>query len=547
MCKLKGNPHSEPNGVLAPVANLHTWTLILVSLALAGLLLVPAGPVDAANLPDNFSETLLTAALTHPTAMEIAPDGRIFIAQLEGTVRVLKNGVLLSAPFTSVTVDTHGEHGLLGITLDPNFSQNHFVYLYYSAPAVPPDTFSHNIVQRFTANGDTAAPNSALTILQLDALDPTDFRHDGGALHFGADGKLYIAAGDNTHSANAQALNTLHGKLLRINADGSIPDDNPFYGIATGNNRAIWALGLRNPYTFAIESQANLVFINDVGEGSFEEINLGSAGGNYGWRQCEGPCSPSNAQYIDPIFYYDHQNPYTTSSGCSIAGGVFYHPPTPNFPAEYIGDYFFADWCSGWIRRMDVSSRVVSLFATGISFPIDLDVGLDGALYYLYYGVEYGAGSGGIFKIDSTLTPPTSTPTSSATRTPTASITATPTRTGTPTSSATVSPTDTPTLTPTPTRDCSGEPAKPVLVKPINRGFVTKPKAKLVWSQVSCVTEYRVVVKYVATNKRVFDTSVIPPKTNIKTNLLQPANYKWFVKVCNALRCSKSGKFYFTK
>ena len=148
-----------------------------------------------------------------------------------------------------MTTTSSGERGLLGIAFDPNFASNHFVYVYYTAtsPTV------HNRVSRFIANGDVAVPGSESVILELNPLsDATN--HNGGAIHFGLDGKLYIGVGENANGANAQTLSNLLGKMLRINPDGSIPSDNPFFTTASGDNRAIWALGLRNPFTFAIEA-----------------------------------------------------------------------------------------------------------------------------------------------------------------------------------------------------------------------------------------------------------------------------------------------------
>src|SRR4030095_7719083 len=161
----------------------------------------------------------------------------------------------------------------------------HFVYVYYTAttPAI------HNRVSRFEANGDVAVPGSETTILDLNNLSSAT-NHNGGAIHFGPDGKLYIAVGENANGANSQTLTNLLGKMLRINADGSIPSDNPFFNIATGNNRAIWALGLRNPFTFDFQPGTGRMFINDVGELTWEEINDGIAGSNYGWPNCEGIC-----------------------------------------------------------------------------------------------------------------------------------------------------------------------------------------------------------------------------------------------------------------
>jgi len=206
--------------------------------------------------------------------------------------------------------------------------------------------------------------------------------HNGGAIHFGEDGKLYVAVGDNRNGENAQSLGNLKGKILRINKSGTIPRDNPFYATASGNNRAIWALGLRNPFKFAVQPATGTIFINDVGEGAWEEINEGAAGANYGWDIYEGP--ESDPQYVEPIFAYGHGgDPATT--GCAITGGVFY-PTTRQFPSGYVGDYFFADLCSGWIRSFDPSTRVTSDFASGIEGPVDLEVSKEGELYYLSRG-----------------------------------------------------------------------------------------------------------------------------------------------------------------
>ncbi|MGB9155899.1 MAG: PQQ-dependent sugar dehydrogenase, partial [Chthoniobacterales bacterium] len=180
--------------------------------------------------------------------MEFAPDGRLFVCLQTGQVRVIKNGSLLATPFLSLSVDSSGERGLIGIAFDPNFTNNHYVYVYYTVPTSP----IHNRVSRFTAAGDVAASGSEVVILNLDNLSGAT-NHNGGGLHFGSDGKLYIGVGENANGANAQTLSNLLGKVLRINSDGSIPTDNPFYNSASGNNRAIWALGLRNPFTFAFQ------------------------------------------------------------------------------------------------------------------------------------------------------------------------------------------------------------------------------------------------------------------------------------------------------
>ena len=200
------------------------------------------------------------------TAMAFAPDGRLFVCLQSGQVRVInKDGVLLANPFVTLSVDSNGERGLLGVAFDPNFASNHYVYLYYTVPGSP----AHNRISRFTANGNVAAANSEFVLVDLDNLSNAT-NHNGGAIHFGPDGKLYVGVGENANGANAQSLSNRLGKILRINSNGTIPSDNPrsFPGIAgstSGANRAIWAVGLRNPFTFAFQPGTARLFINDVG------------------------------------------------------------------------------------------------------------------------------------------------------------------------------------------------------------------------------------------------------------------------------------------
>jgi glucose/arabinose dehydrogenase len=201
---------------------------------------------------------------------------------------------------------------------------------------------------------------------------------------------LYIAVGENAVSSNSQTLSNRLGKILRINSDGSIPSDNPFFSTATGDNRAIWALGLRNPFTFGFQPGTGRLFLNDVGEVTWEEINEGVAGSNYGWPTCEGSCG--NPNFRNPLFQYGHSG--GAFNGCAITGAAFYNPVTVVYPPEYLGKYFFADLCSGWIRTFDPATSATVQFRTGLSSPVDLQVGPDGLLYYLVRG-----GGGGVFKI----------------------------------------------------------------------------------------------------------------------------------------------------
>lgn len=346
--------------------------------------------LDAATLPTGFVETHISG-LSSPTAMDFAPDGRLFVCQQGGALRVIKNGALLATPFLTLTVDSSGERGLLGVAFDPNFATNNFVYVYYTVPGSP----AHNRVSRFTANGDVAGPGPEFVILDLDNLSGAG-NHNGGAIHFGPDGKLYVAVGENANPANSQTLANLLGKILRINSDGMPPpSDNPFFN-TVGARKEIWALGLRNPFTFAFQPGTTRMFINDVGQSTWEEINDGIAGSNYGWDITEGPTS--DPRFRGPIFAYQHGG--TSTQGCAITGGTFYNPTAVQFPASYVGKYFFAELCNGWIRVLDPANNTAADFASGISNPVDLKVAADGSLYYL------SIGSGSVFRVQYSPTNP---------------------------------------------------------------------------------------------------------------------------------------------
>jgi glucose/arabinose dehydrogenase len=351
--------------------------------------------VSAATLPPGFVEAQFGGNVgSSPTAMAFAPDGRLFVCSQGGELRVIKNGSLLPTPFVSLSVSSAGERGLLGIAFDPNFAANQFVYLYYTTSAAP----IHNRISRFTANGDVALAGSEVVLVDLDNLSSAT-NHNGGGIHFGPDGKLYAGVGENANSSNAQTLNNRLGKILRINSDGTIPTDNPFFNTATGANRAIWAFGLRNPYTFGFQPGTGRMFINDVGQSAWEEIDDGIAGSNYGWPTCEGACAQPNPNFRDPLFQYGHGTSATT--GCAIVGAAFYNPAVNQFPASYLGKYFFADLCSGWIRLFDPATRTATAFATGVSTPVDLQVGPDGCLYYLAQG-----NGGQVFRINAVASQP---------------------------------------------------------------------------------------------------------------------------------------------
>jgi putative heme-binding domain-containing protein len=333
-----------------------------------------SGVVGPVALPAGFARTQLASRITGATAMEVAPDGRVFVCEQTGELQVVKNGAILPEPFVRIAVDSDWERGLIGVALDPDFAHNGFVYLCYVA-AKP---YVHHRVSRFKARGDLVLHGSERLLLKGDDQAKlgghTPAGHQGGAIHFGTDGKLYIAIGDQTAGAPSQRLDTFQGKLLRINPDGSIPVDNPFVANAKGKYRAIWALGLRNPFTFAVQPATGRIFINDVGEARWEEINEGLAGGNFGWPHAEGPSTDS--RFRAPIYSYPV---------ASIAGGAFCPAQAvANFPPRYRSRYFFADFVKGWIKTIDPDHPDrIETFATGFTRPVDLKFGPDGCLYVL--------------------------------------------------------------------------------------------------------------------------------------------------------------------
>jgi len=330
------------------------------------------GVTGALTLPPGFEVDVVATGLTGATAFEAAPDGRLFVCEQTGTLRVVKAGKLLARPFVKLPVTANWERGLIGVTVARDFPKTPHVFFCYIAARPYP----HHVISRFTAAGDVAEPGSEKILLEGD--DQTKLGgevpagHQGGAIHFGKDGKLYIAIGDQTAGKPAQEMNSLLGRLLRINPDGSIPKDNPFVDRAVGKYRATWALGLRNPFTFAVQPETGRLFINDVG-GINEEINEGFAGANYGWPVVEHGLT-NDPRFRGPIHYYP--------TAC-VCGGAF-SPKDQKWPSEYRGQYFFGDFNHGAIRILDPDrpARARS-FATGLHRPVDLHFAPDGCLYIL--------------------------------------------------------------------------------------------------------------------------------------------------------------------
>jgi len=294
---------------------------------------VPAATATAvaARVPAGFTQHTVVPRLSSGTDMAFAPDGRLFITLKSGVVRYLRtNGTVGTLLDFSQKVDATGERGLLGVAVDPRFATNHHLYLVYTHRATGTTPIQNRLV-RVTVRRGRLAPGSERLLFRFNAQRATN--HVGGSVQVGPDGKLYVSHGENARSAQAQSPGNLLGKIVRLNRDGTIPRDNPFFTRATGRNRAIWVLGLRNPFKFAFDPGSSRGFVNDVGAGTFEEINRLARGRNYGWPVHEGP--ETAARYVPPIFAYRHGR--TATTGCAITGGAFYRPARRNFrPASSV-------------------------------------------------------------------------------------------------------------------------------------------------------------------------------------------------------------------
>lgn len=295
------------------------------------------------TLPAGFSESVVAGGLGQVTSMDLLPDGRLLVAQQNGILHVVKDGgQLLPTPFLQLTVDSTEERGLLGVVHDPNFQSNHFIYVYHTVPAAN-GAAAFNELSRFTAdsnNPDVAEAGSEVDILKLNDLSGAT-NHNGGDLHFGVDGMLYIGVGENANPANSQTLSTLLGKVLRIDVSQTepgdpindvaklVPADNPFVSQTAGSiGGAIYALGFRNPFTFAVQPVTGKIFINDVGQDTWEEIDELTAGANYGWNLSEGFANPNPPAGLGPGVYQDPQLAYNhtggpAGGGVAIVGGTF--------------------------------------------------------------------------------------------------------------------------------------------------------------------------------------------------------------------------------
>jgi glucose/arabinose dehydrogenase len=363
------------------------YLLSLVAVMLWGFATMAQTPV----LPTGFAQLPLADSL-NPTAMAFDHHGNLFLAQKDGRVLFLNSeGVLQADPVISLPVDDYNERGLSGIALHPDLDHQPWLYLFYTVR-----DSGFNRISRFLLNGNVVVPGSEEILFNGDALTGTI--HNAGAMAFGADGQLYIGTGDGGKSSNSQNLNNTLGKILRLNADGSIPTANPFYNTLSGNARAIFASGLRNPFSMSIQPGSGRIFVSDVGQGGFEEINEIMPGRNYGWNLIEGPIGAQNPppNYQDPFYAYPH------SAGCAIVGAAFYHPEIATFPSNYLDKFFYADYCNGMVYALDPDTQAApDTFALGLQQPVAFAVHpLTGDLYYL---MRSGIGGGSINDNTATL------------------------------------------------------------------------------------------------------------------------------------------------
>jgi glucose/arabinose dehydrogenase len=347
--------------------------LAVVMLGTIALILSLAAPMVVSSATFTIALPKVVGGLSAPTQVTNAGDGsnRLFVVEKRGTIRVVQNGALKSGYFLDIRskVADDGERGLLGLAFSPNFSSDHHLYVYFTRNG------GDIVLARYTTNSArTKVVASSYRPLML-IEHSSQSNHNGGALAFGPNGYLYIGVGDGGGSGDPgndaqEKSSTFLGKILRINVNGSgagrfndysIPSSNPFAGSTPGFGE-IWAYGLRNPWRISFDRATGSLFIADVGQDAWEEIDRegsGSTGGrNYGWSYMEGdhcykPAHCPMAGDTLPVAEYSH-----AGGNCAITGGYVYRGTAQ---AKLIGLYVFADWCSGRIWTMAHDGSTITL------------------------------------------------------------------------------------------------------------------------------------------------------------------------------------------
>ncbi len=357
---------------------------------------IDAAPTTVANFPDpaNYQWVLTVQGFTQPLDIQNAGDGsnRLFVVERGGTIRVVENNLVLDVPFLDLSkkVRTNGsEQGLLGLAFHPNYAENGRFFVNYT------DLNGNTVIARYQVSGNANQADAKSESILLHIAQPYG-NHNGGGLAFGPDGFLYIGLGDGGSAddpkGNGQNLNTHLGSLLRIDVDGGetyvVPADNPF--VKEDGLPEIWAYGLRNPWRFSFDSLTGDLYIADVGQNEWEEINYlpaGVAGGaNFGWNFMEGTHifvlePPESLGVIAPVAEYSHEE------GCSVTGGEVYRGAV--LP-EWQGVYLYGDFCSGqvWgLLQVDGAWQSQSLLLNGANLAT-LGTGEDGTLYNADYNTN---------------------------------------------------------------------------------------------------------------------------------------------------------------
>ncbi|MCB9810813.1 MAG: PQQ-dependent sugar dehydrogenase [Candidatus Nomurabacteria bacterium] len=410
-------------GVIAGVEKIKdTFSDYVVKLStlifgiVAGILVFSAPLFASAQIVEpGFESGVVAGGFSLATAVAFAPDGRIFVTEKSGTVKIVKDGVVLPNPLVSLTdVNTFGDRGLLGIAVDPNFSTNGYIYLSYTYENSPGTNVASSKtarIVRLTVVGDTASESSKVVLVgtvggsaaapscedfavTADCIPSDSSSHSAGGLRFGPDGYLYATLGDGADFAavdpralRAQNIDSLAGKVLRINTDGTAPADNPFYdGNPNSNRSKVYALGFRNMFRFNFDPKTGKMYGGDVGWSSWEEMNEVKKGANYGWPCIEGnsttsyACSPSSTS-TSPLYTY----PHNSAGAGSITAGAFFSNSA--YPANYETSILIGDYAQMWLKRMvlDAAGNLVSVenFSGGMTWPVEITNGLDGSIYYL--------------------------------------------------------------------------------------------------------------------------------------------------------------------
>jgi glucose/arabinose dehydrogenase len=326
-------------------------------------------PTPVAQVPDGIKiADVVSAGIIAPSALTFAPDRRLFFNEVKtGAVRILDpNGQLQPQPFVTVSIPTGGdrkEQGALGLALHPDFATNHYVYVFYTyaKDGIDPD---ENRVVRFTERDGVGTDEQLI----LKDLPVGICCHNGGRIGFGPDGKLYVTVGDQNDDNKAQQMNRPHGKVLRVNPDGSIPQDNPF------PDTRIFALGFRNPWGLAFHPKTGVPYITENGEVGHDEVNRVLAGRNYGNPIKDG--MTDDPQFTNPIWE-------TGVGRIAPTGAAFY---TGQAMPEYQGDFFFCSYNTGDMTRMRFGGpdfdQLVEHDVVAKGCYLDVVNGPDGALYF---------------------------------------------------------------------------------------------------------------------------------------------------------------------